>query len=68
MKELEREINLLKRELSYYQNAMYEIGQKRAKKEQSAPCQGGFGIAKCQVSFTFYIFFSMVFKLEYIAV
>lgn len=49
VKELEKEINVLKRELSYYQNAMYESGQKRAKKEQSVPCQSGFGIAKCQV-------------------
>ena len=57
VKELEKEINLLKRELSYYQNAMYESGQKRAKKEQSVPCQSGFGIAKCQVSFTFCIQF-----------
>ena len=50
--ELDAEIKGLKKELSYYQNAMYELGQKKIKKDSKpAHCQDGFGIAKCQVSF-----------------
>ena len=48
--ELGAEIKGLKEELSYYQNALYELGQKESKKDATAHhCQEGFGIAKCQV-------------------
>ena len=56
--ELENEVKLLKKELSYYQNSIYEISQKTAKKAQktSVSCRDISGIAKCQVSCNFYTF------------
>ena len=48
--ELDAEVKGLKKELLYYQNAIYEIGQKKMENDHaSAHCQDGFGIAKCQV-------------------
>ena len=66
--ELGAEIKGLKEELSYYQNAIYELGQKKSKKVAAASqCQEGFGIAKCQVQYTLafnYITFFMQINIS----